>query len=479
MRTADLSAPIEHAPTAEARSPHLSVWDAVAIIVGIVIGAGIYETAPLVFANSTSGAQALTLWALGGALSLVGAACYAELASTYPRSGGDYVYLSRAYAPIVGFLFGWAQLAVILTGSIGMMAYVFADYSAELWPMPDAGKAIVAGAAVLVLTLVNVFGMVVGKTAQNLLSIVKVVGLLAIAIVAFSAPIRGSAAPPSPEGTASVGLAMILVLYTFGGWNDAAFVAAEVRGPKRNIARALVLGTAAVTLIYLLVNAAFIAALGFDGARQSKAIAADVLRGPFGEAGARGISVLVMISALSAVNGLILTGSRVYATLGTDYSVFARLGQWHPRWRSPISALAAQLVVSVGMIAAVGTGSGRRSIDALLTALGGSPASWAGHGGFDTLLRCTAPVFWLFFLLTGVSLFVLRSKDSQRERPFRVPLYPILPLLFCGTCLYMLYSAVDYAGALTWFGVLPLAAGVPLYFTSKQKPKPAVESPAI
>jgi amino acid transporter len=450
----------------------LGLWDAVSVIIGIVIGAGIYETGPLVFANSANAGQALAFWTLGGVLSLIGACCYAELASTYPRSGGDYVYLSRAFGRVTGFLFGWAQLAVILTGSIGMMAYVFADYAVALWGKHGVTATLLAASSVLALTIVNVMG-VAGKVAQNVLSFVKVVGLLAVIVAGFAfGSVEAPHAPPTKtEG--SMGLAMIFVLYTFGGWNDAAFVASEVRDRKRNLPRALLLGTLAITVIYLLINAAFISALGFEGARASKAVAADVLHAAFGSIGAIIISVIVMISALGAVNGLIFTGSRVYASLGADYSALSGLGRWHPRLGSPVWSLLTQLAITVAMISIVGTDTGRRAVDATLTSVGLQAASWSGHGGFDTLLRCTAPVFWLFFLLTSISLFVLRRKDPDLERPFRVPLYPFLPLIFTATAGYMLYSAIDYAGRLTLIGLLPLVIGLPVYALSKRKPLPA------
>jgi basic amino acid/polyamine antiporter, APA family len=450
--------------------PELGLWDAVSVIIGIVVGAGIYETAPLVFSNARSPAQAMLVWALGGVLSLIGATCYAELASTYPRSGGDYVYLTRAFAPAVGFLFGWAELVVLLTGSIAMMAYVFADYAVALSGLPDHKSFLFAVVAVVCLTLLNLTGVIVGKTAQNVLSGVKVVGLgmIVVAGLGWGSP-RELAVRASSEES-SIAVALIMVLYTYGGWNDAAFIAAEVRDRKRNLPRALVLGTGAVSALYLLVNAAFIAALGFVKARTSTAIAADVLSLPFGSVAGALMSLLVMISALSAANALIFTGSRVYAALGADYSVLAALGRWQPRLRSPIVALFAQLAVSLALISLVGTGFGRTIVDVPLKWAGLAPVAWAGHGGFDTLLRSTAPVFWLFFLLTGISLFVLRAKEPNRPRPFRVPLYPILPLVFCSTCLCMLYASIDYAGSLSLVGVIPVAFGLPLYFASKRKP---------
>jgi APA family basic amino acid/polyamine antiporter len=186
-----------------------------------------------------------------------------------------------------------------------------------------------------------------------------------------------------------------------------------------------------------------------------------------------------MISALGAVNALIFTGSRLHATLGVDYSVLSRLGVWHAKMRSPVAALLVQMAITLTMIALVGTLRGRAWIDGALTSVGLSPASFSGHGGFDTLLSCTAPVFWLFFLLTGVSLFRLRQTDPDRPRPFRVPLYPFTPLLFCATCAYMLYSSVTYAGTLTLVGIAPLLFGVPVYFASKRKPAagPALPQP--
>ncbi|NUP05669.1 MAG: amino acid permease [Polyangiaceae bacterium] len=448
----------------------LGLWDAISIIVGIVIGAGIYETAPRVLANASGPGEALAIWAVGGALSLVGACCYAELASAYPRSGGDYVYLSRAFGPSVGFLFGWAQLAVLLTGSIGMMAYVFADYAASILPIGELGVTLFAAGAVAALTALNVAGTAAGKRTQNLLSVLKLLGLASIVVVGFVAAgqPRAHAAPSAVSG-ASLGLAMIFTLYTFGGWNDAAFVAAEVREPRKNLPRALVLGTLLITVVYLAVNGAIIAGLGFDRARASDAVAADLVATVLGRGGASIMAVVVMISALGAVNGLIFTGARVYASVGADYSALSWLGRHSGRSGSPIASLTIQLAITLVMMAIVGTAGGRGAIDSAIRGVGLTAPEWTGHGGFDTLLRCTAPVFWGFFLLTSLSLFVLRRKDPDRPRPFRVPLYPVLPLVFTGTCAFMLVSAIEYAGALTLVGLVPLVAGVFVYLTSKRR----------
>ena len=225
----------------------------------------------------------------------------------------------------------------------------------------------------------------------------------------------------------------------------------------------------AITVIYLAVNAAYLLGLGFDGARQSSAIAADILALPLGEFGSKAMSLLVMISALGAVNGLIYTGSRVYSTLGEDYPLFGRLARWHPRRRSPVWSMSVQAAITLVLMTLLGTGAGRSAINGFLKAAGIGGVTWDGHGGFDTLLRCTAPVFWFFFLMTGISLFVLRVRDAAAERPFRVPFYPVLPLVFCGMCVYMLYSASTYAGRLIVVGVLPVGVGVLVYWAAMRR----------
>jgi amino acid transporter len=495
--------------------PQLGLWDAVSIIVGIVIGSTIYKSPQLIMANVTSPAWGLGAWVLGGVLSLVGALCYAELSSTYPRSGGDYVYLTRAFGDWCGFLFGWAQLSVILTSSVAMMAFVFGDYAVKLWPPPDTvapqellderqslresvakskpdgpeaeqlaqvergikpyedrrevWTALFAAAAVTALTLMNMLGVVLGKWTQNLLSLLKVVGLSAIVVVGFmygkAEPFVGSA----PLGKdAGFGMAMIFVLYAYGGWSDAAFVAAEVR-TRRKIILALILGTALVTVIYLAVNVAYLRALGFEGMRNSWAVAADVCEKALGANGSRAISVLVMISALGAINGLLFTRSRLCSALGADHSIFALLARWHPTLKTPVWALLVQAAIALAMIAAVGTAFGRDAIDAGMRLLALPAMPWEQYfGGFDTLLSGTAPVFWAFFLLSGLSLFALRERDPDIERPFRVPVFPLLPLIFCGSSAYMLYSAVAYAKYIALIGAVPLAVGLPLYWLSRR-----------
>jgi len=524
--------------------PQLGLWDAVSIMVGIVIGASIYESPPLIFNNVTGPEWGMGVWVLGGVLSLIGALCYAELASTYPRMGGDYVYLSRAFGPWAGFLFGWAQLVVVITASIGSMAFVFGRYATQLWPNgpaalgqwaadeigaiapfaspTEASTVAYAVLAVLVLTFMNLLGVVLGKGTQNVLTVAKVVGMAAIAIAGLLAPKAGALEFTQATPKASFGLAMIFVLYAYGGWNDMAFVASELRD-RRNIVRALLLGTGLITAIYLVVNVAYILGLGFAGAREfgDQPVASRLLGNILGESAGNVMAVIVMISALGAINGLIFTGSRVYSSLGTDWKLFAVLGHWNRSLGSPLYSLSLQAIIALAMIVYVGSSGGRRDIDAGLTWVGEKvqqnigleravsvpptdgtstgekpepavekrpilgPLPWGQYyGGFGTLVAGTAPVFWIFFLMTGLSLFALRERDRDTPRVFAVPLYPIVPLIFCCTCFYMLYSAIDYANALSLLGFVPLALGLPLYFIAgrrkvveKPVPKPEVTLP--
>ena len=290
-------------PTASPEPRRLTLWDSICLIVGIIIGASIYETSPSIFASSGSAARGMAAWALGGAVSLIGALCYAELASCYRTAGGDYTYLTRAYGSKVGFIFAWAELAVIRTGgSIAFMAYVFARYATEFCPLGEHSKLVYALLGIIGLTFVNAIGVRPGRLVQNLLTTANIVGLSSVALIglvwwlmpgqgqpaAAAAPANG--AGPGEPVTLSFALTMVLVFYAYGGWNEAAFIASEVDDPKRNVRRALIIGTLLVTGIYLAVNLAYVAALGYGGMCKSEAIAADMFALPFGDSGRKAIS---------------------------------------------------------------------------------------------------------------------------------------------------------------------------------------------
>ncbi|HQU46706.1 MAG TPA: amino acid permease, partial [Pirellulales bacterium] len=303
----------------------LTLFDTTSIIVGIIIGSSVYVTAPQIAASVPDTLSFLAVWLLGGLFALVGSLCYAELATALPADGGDYVYLSRAYGRPVGFLFAWCELWLVRPGAIGSLAFVFAEYADQLMPLGRHAPVIYAAGATAVITTINLFGVVTGKWTQNVLTLAKVLGLAAVVVIGFSAasPVHEPHDLHTSTPEANWGLAMIFILYAYGGWNDMAFVSAEVRDPERNIVRALVVGATSVTGIYLLLNASFVYALGLDGVRNAPALAADVVRLGLGPWGAKAVSVLVAISALGAINGMTFTAARIYYAMGTCHRLFA------------------------------------------------------------------------------------------------------------------------------------------------------------
>lgn len=422
--------PASQTPSVQPRK-ELGLFDSVCIIVGIIIGAGIYKTTPIIAGALPDAGWLIAVWILGGALSLIGALCYAELATTFPHAGGDYVFLTRAYGRGLGFLFAWCELWVVRPGSIGMMAFVFATYAREILPLHLPFKeqfslmAYAAG-AIIVLTMINILGVREGKWTQNLLTTLKVLSLALIFVVGmFLVP--GRAHEPAPLAadppSFNLRLAMILVLFTYGGWNEMAYVAAEVKNPTRNILRALILGTLAVTAIYVLATLAFVRGLGFHGVQKSQVVAADLLRLSMGDFGSKLIALIICISALGSVNGQIFTGARVYYAMGRDHRVFGLLGHWNPQRSTPVWSLLIQGLITLGLVVAFG---------------------WY-QDGFGNLLNFTTPVFWTFFFLVGLSLFVLRVRYPDVPRPYRTLFFPVTPIVFCCSCLFMIYSSVSYA----------------------------------
>jgi amino acid transporter len=416
-------------PSPAAPRPVLSVFDAVMITVGIVIGAGIFKTPSMVAGVTGSVDWMLIAWVLGGALSLVGALCYAELASSFPSAGGDYHFLSRAYGKDLSFFFAWARVAVITTGSIALLAFVFGDYMSRVLSLGPNSSAIYAGLTVIVLTAINLLGLRESARTQNVLTIIEVSGLVLVAIAGLIAT-APAAAPAAPAAAASAnaippmfGLAMVFVLLTYGGWNEAAYISAEVKGGPRAIVRTLVLSILVITAVYVAFVLAVLHGLGLDGMKTSKAVGADVMQAAFGPFGAQLIGVIVGVATLTSINATMIVGARTNYALGRDWPLLAFIGQWHGTRHVPVVAFVVQGAIALGLVA-----FGALQKD-----------------GFSAMVEFTAPVFWFFFLLTGVGLFVLRFREPHVARPFKVPLYPILPLVFVITCGYLFYSSVTYA----------------------------------
>jgi APA family basic amino acid/polyamine antiporter len=446
-------------PVAEAGSvagqprAQLSLPLAVALIVGIVIGAGIFKAPAMVAGMSGSATWMFVAWAAGGVISLVGALCYAELATTYPHAGGDYHFLHRAFGARLSFLYAWARFSVITTGSIALLAFVFGDYMSQLWPLGPQGASIYAAGSVIVLWWVNARGLRSGATAQGWLTAAEVGGLLLVvgagAALALRAAGVDSAAAPAPASAAaptlsSLGLAMVFVLLTFGGWNEAAYLSAELEDGRRNMVRALLWSIGLISALYLLVVWAYWQGLGLQGMADSQALAADLLQRAFGDTGRVLISLLVAVAALTSINATMIVGARTNFAVGRDWPALKGLGTWDSARGSPRAGLRAQNAMALLLV----------GVGALL------------GGGFKSMVEFTAPVFWLFFLAAGLSLFVLRWRDGARERPFKVPLYPLLPALFCAVCAYMLWSSLSYVTSqqlggfnAAWIGVAVLGLG--------------------
>ncbi len=426
----------------------LSLFDSTCIIVGIIIGAGIYETAPTVAASMGGSAAMLCIWLVGGLLALAGALCYGELATTYPREGGDYVYMSRAYGSWAGYLFGWSQLAIIRPGDIALMAFVFARYASRLFPF-EHSSLIYAVSAIVVLTVINIAGVKQGKWTQNLLTVIKAAGLLAIVIAGFLAPPQMRAAEAGTFTMGGLKLSLILVMFTYGGWHEMAYVAAEVKRPQRNIVRALVCGTCGVTIVYVLVNGAYLLALGYEKMAGSEAVAVETVSTVLPDIAGKAISVLICISTLGCANGLIFTGARISYAMGAEHALFRHFGKWSGRFGTPMWALVFQ-----------------GSLGLLIVILAGS--------FIDTILYY-APVVWIFFLATGVSVFVLRRKDRQIPRAYKVTGYPVTTIIFCGSCAFMIYNCVSYALANRPIGLLIvsciLLAGALVYWAGNVRGK--------
>lgn len=429
----------------------LDVRHAVAVCVGMVIGAGIFKTSPMAAAALSSPAELYLAWALGGLLSFVGALCFAELAAAFPDAGGDYHFLRRAYGQRLGFLFAWSRFAVIHTGSMALLAFVFGDYLAQAvdlrpW-LGEAASAWLAAALILLLTGLNLAGLRVGLGTQLSLMGVVLLGLLLLGAAGVAAPPPAAAA--NPTSGSDWGTAMIFVFLAYGGWSDAATLSAEMRDARRGITRALLIGLALVTSLYLLANWAYLQGLGLAGLAASEAPAAALMRAAFGRGGELLIVGIVTLTALSVMNAILIAGPRTTYAAARDLQRELRLGQWNAKRGTPTAAVLATSAVALALVA----------------------FGAATRGGFATMVDYLSPVYWFFLSLSGAALIVLRRREPAAPRPFRVPLYPLLPLLFVACCLYLLWASLVYVKAGALVGVAVLGLGGLLLVPLTRRPR--------
>lgn len=412
---------------------HLSAVYVAMVAVAMVVGAGIFKSPAEVAGASGDAGWMFTAWILAGAISLIGALCYAELSTAYPNAGGDYHFLSRAFGKPIGFLFAWARFAVINTGSIAILGFVLGDYLNTALPIGPQGGALYAAMAVVIMTGFNLRG--VGKSSDAAdygLTSLEVIGLLMMAGAGVWLVLSGvssaeafnlSAAPP----TDGYGYALVMALLAFGGWTEVATLSAEVRDARRGMLRALLLAIGLITALYLLVNWAFWYGLGVEGLAASKAPAADLMSKAFGPAAGFLTALAIAFAVITSISATIVVGARTTYACAHDWPALAAIGRWDDRRGIPTAAVWAQGLMGLAL---VGFG--------------------AAYNGFATLVDYTAPIYWLFLALSGAALIVLRIREPTRDRPFRVPLYPIAPLAFIGASALMLWSAVDFVTAQDW-----------------------------
>jgi amino acid transporter len=334
--------------------------------------------------------------------------------------------LHRAFGRNISFIYGWSRATIINTGSIALLAFVFGDYMSTLVNLGAYSSAIWALFIVIFLTAVNLAGIHASSRIQDWLTATEVIGLLAVIAAGFwvDAPASGAiqwfAQAPAPS---QWGLCLVFVLLTFGGWNEAAYISAEVKGGPRTMVWVILVSMVILTIIYMLVNTALLLGLGLSGLSQSKTAASDLLGFAFGPWAQKALGLFVAIAALTSINATMFVGARTNFAVGSDWKALRKLGQWQLDIGSPKQALLLQALISISLIA-----------------LGTQEAD-----GFSAMVEFTAPVFWGFLFMVGLALLWLRQSDPNTTRPFKVPLYPVLPLIFCAACAWLTYSSITYA----------------------------------
>ena len=427
---------------ANAYARRLNIWDATMIVIGGVIGAGIFRTPATVAERTSSGTQVLILWAIGGLLTLAGVLCYAELGARRPQAGGTYVYLREAFGQLPAFLFGWTMALINYPGSVAAVATTFADYFCAAIGLPLIYVKPAAVGAIVFIVSVNLFGIRAGAWVQNIFTVLKLAAIALLVVVGLVLA-RGhlgiALAPDTAHPVSSWAFlgALLPVLFAYGGFHYLNDLAGEVRNPQRTLPRALGMGMAGVVLCYVLVNLAYLTGLGHAGLAASQAPAADLLRHVFGEHGATVMAVGIACSTFGYCNIAIAGGARVLQTMGADGMFFRAAGRIEPRTRAPQIALAA-----LGLWAIVLTLS----------------------GSFGQLLDYTTVGEWLAHAFGIATLFWYRRHFVDQPSPYRVPFYPLLPLVFVITVFSVIVATAIHTPRDAGMSLLIIALGVPVYY---------------
>jgi amino acid transporter len=417
------------------------------LVIGCIVGVGIFRTASSIAAHLNSPLLILALWVFGGLLSLCGALCYAELASMFPTSGGDYVYISEVYGRFWGFLFGWTKLFIERTGTIAILGFVFAEYASRVVPYDGALLRWVAAGAILLLTAINVAGIRWGKYVQNVFTALKIVALISIIAAGTSAAtaqntVNPSWALPLVDGSLlqAMGVALVFVLWTYGGWTEAAYVAEEVKDPTHAVPRAIIQGVVLTTLLYLLVNWSYLLFVPIETLPETPLVASRVMQDALGTTGSLFIAWMVACSAFGALNGYILTGGRILYAMGKDHALFERLGSVHQTFHTPALALWANAGIAIGLVFTK---------------------------TFDQIMIYSTVVISGFFAMAVFGVIILRRTKPRHPRPYRAWGYPLTPILFCLTMVGFILDVCIKEPAESAFGFILLALGLPLFWWSR------------
>lgn len=441
-------APSTHTP------PHLAqrlgLFDATMLVMGGIIGSGIFINPYVVATQVHTPVLILGAWLLGGLVALAGAYIYAELAARMPQVGGQYAYLREAYHPLVAFLYGWGLLLVIQSGGMAAVAVTFGRYFIELTGIPLSDKT-VATLTLVTLVFVNCLGVRVGGTVQSVLMVLKTLAIIALVLCGWLL-VDGSQftftpaldQPVSFDLLIALGAAMIPVLFAYGGWQTSNFVAAEIKEPRKNLPRALLLGVLGVIALYLAVNFVCVHALGARGLEQTQTPASAVMRLVLGEKGAAFIALGITISTLGFLSQGMLTAPRVYFAMAEDGVFFKRVAWLHPKTRVPVVAIVLQGALAI-MI-----------------------AYW---GRYDQILNYVVSSDFIFFGLSATCIWVFRRREklapasrTLSEKGARIPGHPFTTLFFVAICWLVVLNCIYKYPANTMIGLGLLLAGVPVYF---------------
>jgi basic amino acid/polyamine antiporter, APA family len=417
---------------------HFGPIDAALVVAGSIIGAGIFFVSGSVAKSTSSTAEFFGVWILGGLIALAGALCNGELGGMFPRSGGEYVFLRSAYAPWVGFLSGWTGLVVAFPGSIATLASGLGRSIADLLGVPlSPWQNILGAVAVVLLTALNALGHRPGKLAQNVLSGTKIVLFVALIVFGFLKPCTVHAIPTGSGATGPLSGALLPVLFSYSGWNAAAYLTGEIRDPGKNLSKALVLGTLLSMALYLGLNAVYMRMVPLDEMRTTEGSVARVcLDRIFGRGMSAPFSALIAVSIASSLQASVMVGPRIYKAMAEDGLFFKAFGHEHARTGTPLAAVLTQGAIALALLA------------------------W---GKFEELLNFTAFAIELFSALTVCAVIVLRVREPKRERPFRVPGYPVTPVLYVGVILWVLYTVLAHGMREAVYGLGMVLLGLPAY----------------